>query len=477
LLDESLVEPAQATVPLPAQRILLLARGGPLILEVQLTIAGAPFQEPFTALVEQVLSAGDTDGDGQATWQEWSANTPFFQGKLAALPKLNQRTIDQWVERYDWNQDNQIQPPEAAAWLGRQGGQSAAAFSLRSSRSFATRPATRSRLWQLLDSHSDGRLSAEELTDVSQQLLQLDADDSRTLEPAELTPLESLLEAEAQDRRSLSDPSARPAAVYLVDQLEINRLDYVLSDLYSPRQQLATSSFPDRKRLSQTLDINQDQWLSPAELQALANVPPHVQVALNFPATDSGPLELRLLDFSSAELQVTQLCADRLLLETPDTSFILSAHDLSDQLGPEQTAQKNQVRLLVHDRVDSLFVALDTNANGRLEERELAGASKRLRQEDRNQDGQLSEEEIKYTLIVALVKGESQQERSFYLPQQSRAQVEDPATPDWFRQADYNQDGELSLREFLGTAEQFSALDQNNDQFLSSDEARSARSP
>ena len=51
--------------PRDPERILLFARGGPLLLDVWLTIDGRPHDEGLASLIERVLSAGDTDGDGR----------------------------------------------------------------------------------------------------------------------------------------------------------------------------------------------------------------------------------------------------------------------------------------------------------------------------------------------------------------------------------------------------------------------------
>jgi hypothetical protein len=75
-------------------------------------------------------------------------------------------------------------------------------------------------------------------------------------------------------------------------------------------------------------------------------------------------------------------------------------------------------------------------------------------------------------MIAVFVRGEQPGEQALYRPP-SAAQVPMTAdTPSWFVHADYNADGDVSRREFLGAMEQFSLLDQNQDGFVSADEAK-----
>ena len=143
-------EPAREVVEAspPPHRIMLLARGGPLLVDVRLTIDGQPIGEGIESLINRVMQAGDSDGDGRSTWSEWRANAEFMQGDLVNMESREQRTIKNWIESYDENDDDQIQREEAAAWLGRDGGRSASALRVRSRRSYLAQGASQSRLWR-----------------------------------------------------------------------------------------------------------------------------------------------------------------------------------------------------------------------------------------------------------------------------------------------------------------------------------------
>ena len=72
-------------------------------------------------------------------------------------------------------------------------------------------------------------------------------------------------------------------------------------------------------------------------------------------------------------------------------------------------------------------------------------------------------------MIVAISRAEPQQTNAFYIPRATSAASAD--APDWFKAGDFNGDGDVSRREFLGTDEQFQRLDQDDDGFIHVDEA------
>ena len=61
------------------------------------------------------------------------------------------------------------------------------------------------------------------------------------------------------------------------------------------------------------------------------------------------------------------------------------------------------------------------------------------------------------------------------LPPPTRKELPRADVPAWFTAMDKNGDGDVSLREFLGSIELFRKLDKNGDGLISLDEARAAR--
>jgi hypothetical protein len=80
--------------------------------------------------------------------------------------------------------------------------------------------------------------------------------------------------------------------------------------------------------------------------------------------------------------------------------------------------------------------------------------------------------EVPDVIVVSVARGNLQEAiRSFAEPP-VRARLTDLENlPRWFAAMDHNVDGDLSPREFLGTAEQFRRLDADGDGYIGGDEA------
>ncbi len=134
------------------------------------------------------------------------------------------------------------------------------------------------------------------------------------------------------------------------------------------------------------------------------------------------------------------------------------------------------VSLTVDDPGRGLFEILDTNRDGRLSLRELKTAWDRLAPLDRNKDGFISLEEIPRQYQLTLSQGLN---RNFG----GRVVYTGPAGPFsriaakgplWFRKMDRNGDGDVSPKEFLGSAEDFKKIDANSDGLIDPQEAEQA---
>ncbi|MCI0333977.1 MAG: hypothetical protein L0228_12225 [Planctomycetes bacterium] len=465
------------------ERLAILTPGGPLLVDARLTINGQPHAKAFDSIVKRVLDASDTDHDGRSTWKELTADRVYFEKEMQNAPAVGSRQMKTLIERYDENRDGQIQPAEAAGWLGRDAGTSAKALAVRSTRAYRPVARATSQVWHLIDGDRNGGLSSDEIDAAPDRLLSLDADDDRILAPPEMASLREQLEAAGQRQMNVGREASHYAVIYLEPDVEIERLHYLLSDLYAPQQDLGPASFSDLGGLFKILDANGDDWLERDELASMLSVDPHVQLTVAFnrdAKVEKGSATIEVKTLSPVATVAAQPSADRAVISMGNTRLILSAHNLSTAASDEQTAAQaaaqNQIRFMVHDRCDALFEELDANADGRLGEREIAYCPARLAERDRNGDGQLAGDEFPYSMIVALLLAEQPSEQSFYIPPSAAisAANSDKPLPAWFSHADLNGDGDISRREFLGSIEQFNRLDVDQDGYISAAEAGTA---
>jgi len=459
-------------------RVAILTPGGPLVADIAITLDGKSQQQAFDELVAKVLAAADTDNDKRATWKELSENKDYLKTQPGGDRPAPARQLKMWTDEYDRNHDGQLQTDEAAAWLGRDAGVKARPFSVRSSRTYFSVPSAASRVWKLVDADDDGRLSPTELKTLPAALAALDDDADGVITPEEITSLREQLQVDS-GRSAIVDRNANPfAALYLEPDFERDRLQYLLNDLYAPRQDLHPSSFPALVKEFQLLDADGNGDLDQDELARLLSAKPHLKLAVDFSHGDQperNKTTLSVVDHLPSIEIIAQPAGDRVAIMLGATRLDLSAHDLTPGPNAEQATAGSQLRLMVHDQVDPLGEVLDANADGRLGEREIATSAERLLKFDANNNGQLDTSELPYTMIVAFLRGERPGEQSFYRPQSSRAA---PASdvPSWFVHSDFNGDGDISSHEFVGALEKFKQLDANGDGFISSAEAKALTS-
>lgn len=119
-----------------------------------------------------------------------------------------------------------------------------------------------------------------------------------------------------------------------------------------------------------------------------------------------------------------------------------------------------------------LLPALDFNDDGRLTLRELRQTVAQVASFDRNEDLRIARAEIPSTLRVSIGFGATvHQHLATVRAVHSPAPGSKVSPPDWFVRIDVNKDGDLTIKEFLGTREQFAEFDKDMDGLLSVAEA------
>ena len=148
--------------------------------------------------------------------------------------------------------------------------------------------------------------------------------------------------------------------------------------------------------------------------------------------------------------------------------------ELAASIRVQQAAQRDQISGRVGVRQQPLFGQLDINGDGQLTVREVDLIPERLLLLDENGDGVITASERPNSVSIQLSRGVVAQDRVAIAAQDVPTSPPAQSGPAWFRGMDFNRDGEISRREFIGPIELFDTLDHNGDHFVSLSEATAA---
>jgi Ca2+-binding EF-hand superfamily protein len=320
--------------------------------------------------------------------------------------------------------------------------------------SFQAARAHQSPLFQILDRDGDGVISAEELAAAEQTLLRFDLNQDEILSYDEIVL--------AAKRTPSADQTVRFDSPPLL----------LLSALREPATMRRLAQYydagPDDARGLRRFDP--DGRISETELVHLKADDPEIRIEVRFNTHDMSESRLSVTTPEAIEPGVTSLeHAGAITIEVAGTRLEISA--VQSARGPVF----DQISIGAVRDGYPLLPLVDQDEDGRLSVRELRELADRLVNLDRNRDGRIEQGELWPTLRVAIghgpvIHGPLAAVRRVYPPP-----VPTATPPEWFVRMDRNRDGDLTPREFLGSQEQFDALDTDGDGLISVAEALGSR--
>ncbi len=500
------------------QDLLFLGDSRPVLLRLDVQVGGRPFRDVWAEYLQKLFA--DLDRDGNASLSPTEAERvpspdflqALFQGELHA--ETATRMVPFAV--LDADHDDRVTAQELGAFYRR--AELAALVFQAVSQQTDVEGVTEA-LFYLLDRNRNGRLDAFELTDAADVLHKVDLDEDELITPKELLrrrpartgalPVMPPTPARLGFWMVLTGESAAPLAQVLLQRYDRDRD----GQLRAAESGLDPAAFAALDRDGNgTLDAGElarfGAGLPDRELLVRVDDPPSPQpgkgvqqtaqktralalgnalVELHVGTTGAGNF-LSLRQFYLQRFQVAD--ADRrgylerqqaeessylnglFALADRDRDGKLSTSELSGFLDLHAQGARSFTTLTVVDQSLPLLGLLDTDPDGQLSLRELSSAWARLRSYDRDGDGTVSREELPRQYQLALVRGWS---KPGPLPRSATASTGRVARgPLWFRNMDVNGDGEVSRREFLGSAEVFRRLDTDGNGLIRLEEAKHA---
>jgi Ca2+-binding EF-hand superfamily protein len=515
------------------QDVLYLGSGKPTVIRLRVTVAGKPVQARWDEVMERLFAYLDANKSGGLDRAEASrAFAPaqlaqFFQGN-ALTPRSGGRPSVPTAppfEQMDANRDGKVTADELKAYYAANGcGPLLVNAPNIGDRRAAGVDAASDRLFSLLDTDGDGKLSRAELQ-AAERLLAHDENDDELVSAGELgagrgvagvpggggmmppprggsASLSSLLLAPAEP-----GPRKRPACLRMAREI-LGRIDRKKAG------SIAKSDLPLSDTAFEEIDRNRDGKIDATELARVLSLAPAGEFQVRIggtAATGKGERRPELLALMAGSARITVVAGpatreygDSGLLEflmgyfraadSEKRGFItraqLSGEGRFALAGIFDAADRNrdgrlsegevrayvevvdgargaQLTLALVESGRGLFQAIDANRDGYLSVRELRTAWARLSDVVNPRDGQLSRDDIPSQ--VTLHVGAGTAAPAFGMQQPRR--VAPDRGPLWFRKMDRNGDGDLSLSEWLGSKAEFDLIDTDRDGLISLDEA------
>jgi Ca2+-binding EF-hand superfamily protein len=510
--------PTEVTVPEepPAvtYRLLLLLPGAPLLCDTHLAVDRQPLQRHLQTLTAELVQLADTDGDGEVSWQEATTSPRLMQGQLGNQPIEGPDQGQQIVYRCDINRNGRMDEDEVAGFLAPPGEPSHWVNPLDGR---GTERADASVLFDWFDTNGDGVLDADEVRQLPPRLRLLDRDDDG------IVARDELVDRSAADQQN-APRDRRTRILLLQDDSAWSRVLYAVEDEYALGSPLQADDLGGRAELFRFVDVNEDGTWDVSEVPRLLSWPADVTLDVAFGDADealrvewmsahglpSGAPHISgstaTIGWSGCELVIQvvgdgtsryddaewsrlwqqwdgnqdnvldaqEYAAAPLLAQIPlagvdtDGDQRVASSEALEVLRRRERFQRGRVRIVLQDEAWPLWTWLDRDRDGRLSEREMRDGPSRLG-ELAPADGAFVLGDFPVTVRLSFALGAAGDAPASE-PALAEKQTSARRAPRWFEQMDQNRDGEVSQREFLGSASDLQRLDGNADGVLQAEE-------
>jgi Ca2+-binding EF-hand superfamily protein len=501
--------------------VLVMLDGGPLHLRLHVALGGISLAELRRQYVASLIERTDTNKDGKLTRAE-AQRSPLLKVKerpgaakflegLKGQTNLLPRDVHQKIDVLGGELVAYREPPDSSK--------------------------NDIEVFKLLDADKSGMLELPEIEAAAELILSKDMDSDQCVSFEEFFP-----PPPPPDPMAVAAGLAEPAASPEVTTVANNVRD--LTNPTTPKHILrkydkdrsvsvsaAELGWP-ADRIA-TLDADGNSRLDAAELAALGQATPDVEMVVDLRANDSGGglieiaatigqrlddnsrLDYAKINFGASVVSFSHRNLDPIVSAIDDgmQQFNLLDADANGYLDRDEVAARTRFqrelfdlmdadvddkvfvdemkayvsaraepaastcRVNVYDTGNGFFMALDANADGRVSEREKRKAAQSLAQLDRDGKAGIGEKEPTRHFHIEFARGSfrlfgaSEQLVSLTPAFQQRT----PTGPIWFQRMDRNNDGDLIFDEFLGPLGIFDELDADHDELLDPQEASKAK--
>ena len=300
-------------------------------------------------------------------------------------------------------------------------------------------------VWNLIDRNADGTCSQEEILATSERLQHVDRDEDGWVDLSEIPAATEQIRSTAADSLNMF--------VLNTD---------VTNEVMTSQLKSWANQCPGNGRIEGLLD-------SEDLLKTLQADSADIILEARFGQDDSQGLLLRHVG------DQLQIGTDSIRTSDSVITLLLPGIDLEVSAVAGSGDSSNDGQVSVGAAVDGypILRVLDVNGDRRLSQREVEQATEMMAALDHSQDAVIQSNEIPMPVRLVIAAGplaHSVLSRPVASAARSRNEQEVTA-PDWFVSMDENNDNDLTVFEFLGTDEQFEALDTDQDGRISVAEA------